>query len=99
MLITEPLTKAQVQQIWDKDGWITVEIAVSLNELIDHDTEGLNDLADERILQEGLLSDISYSVVGHEKEEHGSGKVIIQVTAEVVDLDEDEDEDEEDDNE
>ena len=89
MLITEPLTKAQVHQIWDKDGWITVELAVSLNELIDHDTEGLNTLADERILYEGFLSDISYSVVGHEKEEHGSGKVIIQVTAEVVGLDED----------
>lgn len=87
MKVISPLTKEQVKLIQDEDGYIAVEISVDLDDLIDLNLEGLNDLAEELILKDGILSDISYKVVGHQTPAEGTGSVIIQVTAEVYQFD------------
>lgn len=88
-MLTKPLSKDEVKKLRDEEGYISVNVPFDLNEIIDHDLEGFNDLAEERILEHGILADISYKVVGHQvPEDQGSGTVIVQVTAEVVFSDE-----------
>jgi len=83
-------------------GRIDVNIVVSLGDLIHNDVEGLNDLADDRILDlntiGGSLSDINYCVVGHVPENHGPGflcgngpgflcgSVVLNVNADISDI-------------
>jgi hypothetical protein len=77
-----------------KDGWISVNIVVGLDDLIGKDIDELNDLADERILDlntiVGSLSNISYKVVGHvcdtKRGGYLMGSVILNVTADVSDI-------------
>jgi hypothetical protein len=75
-----------------KDGRISVNIVVSLEDLLGSNINDLNDLADEKILDlGGSLSDINYKVVGAipaDKDDPGclNGRVILNVDADVSDL-------------
>jgi hypothetical protein len=88
-VLEKPLPLDEAVKLADaNNGRLDVVIAVDLGDLIDHDIEGLNDLADERIIDgNGTLSDINYRVVGHVEERAGghflTGGVLIRVTAEV----------------
>jgi hypothetical protein len=66
-ILKKPLTLRALKRRIDEAGRISVNIAVSLDELMT-DIESFNDLADERILDlnttSGSLSDITYNVVG-----------------------------------
>lgn len=91
-ILKKPLTLRALKRRAD-EGRIRVNIEVSLNNLLGLDVSGLNELADERILDlntiSGSLSDIIYNVVGHTKEDtfgYLSGSIIIQVNADVSDI-------------
>jgi hypothetical protein len=66
-ILKKPLTMRALKRRADKDGRISVNIAVSLDEVMT-DIESFNDLADEKVLDlnsvSGSLSDITYNVVG-----------------------------------
>lgn len=82
--INKPLNVQQLRSILDKDNRLEVTIVVSLDELIDNDIEDLNDLCEERIVENGILADIRYKVVGHvPSKDQSSGDVLLQVNAEV----------------
>ena len=87
-MVTKPLTKKQIKDNLDKDGYLCVDVAVDFNELLDG-IESLNDLMDERILKSGTLSDISYQVVGSlppKQSTYIGGEVILRVTASVEEI-------------
>lgn len=82
--INQPLTLEQVRALCGEDHRIKVVVPFDLYDLIDHDLEGFNDLAESRILECGILCDITYKVVGHTPPtDDGSGDVLIEVQAEV----------------
>ena len=64
-LLEAPYTVAQIKAIQNKAGSISGIITVDLHEIIDNDLEGLMDIFEERLVAEGILSDISYNVVGN----------------------------------
>ena len=66
---------------------ISVNIEISLTDMIDLNTFSLNDMADKLILKEGCLSDINYKIVGciPAANKH-NGYVILNVNADVSDL-------------
>ena len=49
----------------DQNGYFTRRVSVDLSAFIDHDLEGVLDLLSEEATGSCLLSDISYTVVGH----------------------------------
>lgn len=53
----------------DKHGYIGGVIRMDLSDFIDNDLEGVLDIMSERLTACGLLSDIEYTVVGHEDNE------------------------------
>lgn len=84
-----PWSIEQVKKNSEKGLFIKANIEVSLDEFLDMDINDLNDFADEKILKEGTLSDISYKVVGHVTGKGDGtlgGSVVLQVTAYVGDL-------------
>jgi hypothetical protein len=91
MRITKPLTKKQGKALQKKNGFITVELALDLTDLIGTDIEGLNDLVNERILESGYMGNLAYRVIGHTPGEDGghfiSGQVLLSVTGDVSEWD------------
>jgi len=93
LVLKKPLTLRALQAN-AKAGRISVNVEFSLNELLNLGINGLNDLADERVLDldniVGSLSDINYTVVGHNSCNNGQdylcGSVIIQINADVSDI-------------
>jgi hypothetical protein len=91
--LTQPLNAEQVEHRMDRNGYIKVVLQISLSDLIKHDIEGLNSLVADRILREGLLSDITYDVSGYtfngssEDGEYLPKDLLIEVTGQVVDCD------------
>lgn len=92
-ILTKPLSKRGLKKIADPDGFIGVDVAIDLANLIDcSGIEELNDICDERVLAEsvgGSLSDISYSVEGcipGSPEGTVTGSIIIHVRADVSDI-------------
>lgn len=86
-MLTKPLTPKQVKE-FTVDGRLTVDVEVSLQELLEG-IEALNDIMDERILKQGTLNDISYQVVGSTPPPQGTyigGTVILRVNAEVENI-------------
>lgn len=83
--LTRPMTLAETRKQMDEDNLIKVVISVSLHELFDNDLEQFNDLVESRIVEKGILADISYRIVGHEPptNEYDSGQALIEVKAEV----------------
>jgi hypothetical protein len=94
--LTRPLTLKALKKVANKNGRISVNILVDLEDLITLDwgnIEGLNNLADEKVLDQddvsGSLSDISYQVVGcvpGNGRGTVTGSVIINVNADVSDM-------------
>lgn len=66
----------------DEGKWVEAEVVVSLGELIDFDVEGLNDYAEEAIMEpgEGLLMNIGYQLVSCDP---GNNTVNVKVTADI----------------
>lgn len=96
-VLKKPLTQKQVtSNVKANDGRLKVVIAVDLDEIMDCDgVEGLNDLADGKILVHGTLSDISYRVVGFVEGKEGSsfvdGTVLLEVNSDTQGFDAEED--------
>ena len=83
-VLKRPLSLDEVRAKMDEDNRIEVVVPMGFDELTDLDLEDINDLAEELILERGILSDIGYAVVGHEvAQDQGSGTVLVKVTAEV----------------
>ena len=60
----EPLTRAEIKAK-SADNYVEEVVPVSLSDLIDNDLEGFLDIVSEQLLgEQGMLSDISYDVVG-----------------------------------
>jgi hypothetical protein len=91
-LLEKPLTDSELKKLAGTSGRISVNIAVSLDELIGLDINGLNDLADELILNfGGSLSDLWYEVVAAipaDRKTAGTlrGTLILKINADVSDL-------------
>jgi hypothetical protein len=92
-ILKGPLSLKALKARTDKDGRISVNIVVSLEDLLQHSRiSDLNDLMDEKILRdETCLSDINYKVVGavlapDNTPEYLDGSVILNVNADVSDL-------------
>lgn len=88
--LTEPLTQVQIEAQLDKDGWLSVVVEISLDEMIGlGDIEAMNELIDHKILDDdviGGLSNISYRVSGcvsssDNDADYVSGGVLIRVNA------------------
>jgi hypothetical protein len=89
--LQKPLSLDELKLIADKTGRINVNVSVPLAKLIgcDQGIDDLNELADELILEEGSLSDISYMVVGGSQSKEDKtvgGDVLINVSADVSDI-------------
>ena len=83
-VLERPLTLDETRAKLDDDNRLEVIVRMGFDELTDLDLEGVNDLAEERILERGILADISYTVVGCEiAQDQGSGDVLVKVEAEV----------------
>lgn len=87
-ILASPLTKEQINKLIDEDDAVVdAVIEVSLSELVSNDIEGLNDLAQERVVGDGVvLVDIGYQVAGSiaPKGDGASwtdGTVLLRVTA------------------
>lgn len=52
-----------------KGRWVEGVVPIDLSDFINCDLEGILDIMSERLTGSGLLSDISYEVVGHRKDE------------------------------
>jgi hypothetical protein len=61
--LAKPLTTEQVKALMKDDGRVSAIVAVDIDEVIAHDYEGFLDLLEEKMLEHGVLSDISYKVV------------------------------------
>jgi hypothetical protein len=57
-----PLTEKDL----DANGWITANIAMDLNELLDKSFENFLNVISERVVGNTLLENIAYTIVGHE---------------------------------
>ena len=72
-----PLTVKELHAIADEDGYVTVTVPVSLDDLIDYDLEGILDLFCDKV---GIdLSDINYSVAGTTED----GSILVSVTGDI----------------
>lgn len=74
--LLRPYTSEEIRLNLDKDGYISGEVAVELNDIINADLEGFLDLISERLIGPSVLADISYEVSGV----NGTGQVVIKVT-------------------
>ena len=63
-LLEQPFTRTQIKAIQNTAGSISGIITVDLSDIIDNDFEGLMDIFEQKLVSEGILSDISYKVVG-----------------------------------
>jgi hypothetical protein len=72
----------------DDKGYINVVVKVPLMDLVwAKDTDGLNDLLEDRIVRgDAVLQGIEARVVGHEEEKSGTGSVLVEVRAELVEI-------------
>jgi hypothetical protein len=88
----KPLTKEQLKELADPSGWVDdIIVPIALNDIIDADIEGFNDLICEAV-GSPLMQNISYHVMGHD-----DNVLHIEVHGDVsLDIEEDEDEHEED---
>ena len=64
MLMYEPYNRKQIEGIQNIAGDVSGIIPVDLHDFIDNDFEGLMDIFESKLISEGVLSDISYKVVG-----------------------------------
>lgn len=63
-LLEQPYTRTQIEAIQNTAGSVSGIIVVDLHELIENDFEGLMDIFEYRLVDEGVLMDVSYKVVG-----------------------------------
>ena len=69
-VMEQPYTAAEILKNLDDDGQISGVVGISLDDIIENDMEGFDDILTERLV--GLnccLSEISYDVVGVEPDE------------------------------
>jgi len=64
LLLEQPYNRKQIEGIQNIAGTVSGIVSVDLHELIDNDFEGLMDICESRLIAEGVLSDITYKVVG-----------------------------------
>jgi hypothetical protein len=91
--LQRPLTYDEVRKLADKDHFIDALMRVDLDDLISHDIEYLNDLANDQILPEEDcvgLADLGYNTYQAEPGEtpytFGNGSLILHVCASVRDM-------------
>lgn len=89
-ILTKPLRITALKKLLKNKGRLTVNIGVSLSDLINRNMNEFNELVEERVIDKDVmatLSDIGYSVVGHipgsVDKNYMSGGIIIQVNADV----------------
>lgn len=75
-------TTDEVRSNLDAEGYVSGEVAVELNEIINSDLEGFLDLISDKLVGSVLLSDISYEASGVS----GTGQLVIRVTGDPSDL-------------
>ena len=86
-LLTTPLTKQEIQRFLDKDGYFSIEVAFDIDEMMNN-IDDFNDIAEGKIIENGIISDIGYCISGVTpgKTKTGSvseGVVHITVTAHI----------------
>jgi len=76
-VLKEPLDRAQAEKMLakDPDGYIGGVVGVDLNEIIGSDLESFLNMLSTRLTGSDVLSDISYRVVGHQRD----GTILIEV--------------------
>jgi hypothetical protein len=69
--LDKPLSMRQIVAMSkaDEHGYIEGIIRMDISDLIDNDLEGVLDIMSERLTGGGVLSDIAYTVIGHEDNE------------------------------
>lgn len=84
-ILENPLSKRELLgRYGNEDDVITVRVAIPFNRIVDNDLEGLMDLLNDAIIDNGLLQDINYTPVGVD-----NGFIIIEVSARFLEDDED----------
>lgn len=84
------LTVDEIKALRDRDGYIDLIVPVDFDFLMHMDVDDLNNIVEEHIVGDNILSDIAYSPVGVGVKE---GVVYVRVTAEVTLLDEEDEQD------
>ena len=79
--LREPLTKKEIKEKMDENGYIVGNVLVDTDDMIDNDMEGFLDILSERLTGTPCLIDINYrivGIVGSEDKEH-AGLIIMEV--------------------
>lgn len=79
--LTKPLTKNEIKEKTDENGYIAGNVLVDTDDMIDSDLEGFLDILSERLTGSPCLMDINYrivGIVGSEDKEH-AGLIIMEV--------------------
>jgi len=61
-ILTTPLTKKQINEC--HGNRVTGVIEVQLSDMIDHDLEGFLNFLEQQLVEEGLVMEIDYRLVG-----------------------------------
>lgn len=77
----EPMTRKEILEKRDENGFVEGVVPVSLSDAIDNDLEGFLDLISEKLVGDASLLDISYASVGSRGTE-----ILVSVTGDVTDV-------------
>lgn len=79
-VIVEPLTPDEIKPLLDSDGRGTFVVLVPMNDIVAAwGLDSFNDVVEERLLEQGVMSDITYEAVGVFK-----GDILLKVKAEFM---------------
>ena len=83
-VLEAPLNHAEVKERVDEENWLTVIVGIDLDTLLDMGgIEGLNDWADDNVVEHGVLSDIGYKAVGFDSKRR---EILIEISADAAEV-------------
>ena len=86
--LTKPLTKQEMTEKMDENGYICENVLVDISDMIDNDIEGFIDTISEKLTGSPCLMDVSYKVVGivgKEDDKH-AGLLVMEVSGDVSEI-------------
>lgn len=92
-VITKKLSREEIEKM-EKDGYITVNVAIPFDDIVEGDIDSLNNYISELLFESYMFYDISYQPIAV----NDNGDIIIKVTGNITQILANVDGDEDDDN-
>ncbi len=91
--LTKPLTKEEIKERMDETGYITGNVLVGTDDMIDNNIDEFLDIIAERLTGSPCLMEINYEVVGvvGKEDKERAGLIIMEVrgdASEILDCEE-----------